>query len=121
MAVESSLATRVGSPLQSLPTAGVLTTAYTVPNGYTVEIPSAQVCSQGAVVSHFWISVAPSGAADTPSQYLYFNLPMDPYDSFKFDVGMLLNQGDQVRVKSDNGLVSFTFYNKVTSQLGNVL
>jgi hypothetical protein len=65
--------------------------------------------------------VAPGGAADATSQYLYFNLPMIANDSFKFDVGMLLNSGDVIRVKSDTGLVSFTFYNKVTSQLGNVL
>lgn len=122
MPSEATLATRVGSPLQSIPAAGILTTVYTVPTGYTVEVPSAQVCNQSAGISRFWISVAPGGAVDATSQYLYFNLPiLEGYDSFKFDVGMLLNQGDQIRVKSDNGLVSFTFYNKVTSQLGNVI
>ncbi len=93
---------------------------------FTVEhfrdsLLAAQVCNQIAGTSRFWISIAPKGAADATSQYLYFNLPMDPNDSFKFDVGALISQGDVIRVKSDTGSVSFTFYNRVTSLLGQDL
>jgi hypothetical protein len=109
-----------GSPLQSAPAAGTLTTIFTVPTGYQVNIPSAQVCNLRAAAGSFRISVAPHGAADDLSQYLYYDVPMIANDSFKFDVGCALAPGDQIRVFTSSGGVSFTFYNEIASRLGVV-
>jgi hypothetical protein len=105
-------------PIQSLPVAGTLTTLYTVAPTYQVNITSAQVCNQLATKASFRVSVAPQGAADALSQYLYYDVPMIANDSFKFDLGMKLSPGDQLRVYSATGGVSFTFYREEASQVG---
>jgi hypothetical protein len=108
---------RINSPIQAIPAAGALTDVFTVPLGFTLEISSGQVCNQIAGDSRFWISVALKGVADTPAQYIYFNVPIEGWDAFKFDIGLNLNQGDVLRAKSDTGSVSFAFFGSMTSVL----
>jgi hypothetical protein len=93
---------------QVLPSAGVLTTLYTVP-AVTSTIPSAlSVCNQSTRETTYRISVAVAGAADDPKQYLVFDAPLLPNEtrSPPFTLPSLATT-DVVRVQSGNGQVSF--------------
>jgi hypothetical protein len=91
---------------QSYPSAGSLTDAYTVASS-TVHIGAVLVCNQGSSAGTFRIAVAVAGAADTPAQYFYYDLPLSAPNSFEATVGVTLGSADVVRVYSSNGQMSF--------------
>lgn len=95
---------------QSSPAAGVLTDAYTCATTGAV-ISSVVICSRSpSVVAFVRISVAVGGAADDPSQYVYYDLPMPPNDTFIATVGISLRTGDIIRVYSDQAVISFNIF-----------
>lgn len=95
---------------QVVPSATILTTLYTVPSATQTSVSSIFVCNQSGANILFNISVAVNGAADNPKQYIYFQVPLDPNDSFVATVGLSLATGDIVRVLSDTGSVSFNLF-----------
>ncbi len=95
---------------QDYPNANVLTTLYTVPSSTSTTVSSITICNQSSGSANFSVSVAPSGAADTPSQYIYFQLYLDGNDTFIATVGFTLASTDQVRVLSNTGNVSFSLF-----------
>ena|SRR5437773_8328020 len=92
---------------QSFPVAGILTDAYTVPAATQAVVSTIVVCNQGASVAKFRISVAVAGAADAPSQYLRYDVPVAGNDGFDITIGVTLGATDVIRVYSDTGSVSF--------------
>jgi hypothetical protein len=92
---------------QSIPLAQVLTNLYVVPSLTSSVISSLVVCNQSSIPTIFRISLAIAGAADTPAQYIYYNLPIAANDTFIATIGGTLATTDIIRVHSDNGLVSF--------------
>ena len=96
---------------QNLPSAGVLTTLYTVPAATVTVVSSIVICNQNSAAQIlFRISVAIGGAADTPAQYIYYDLPLDANDTFIFTGGMSLSASDVVRIKTDTANVSFNMF-----------
>ena len=95
---------------QSNPASGTLTTLYTVPaNRYAVCI-SIIVCNQSSSTIHFRVSVAVAAAADTPAQYLYFDVVLTKNDTFIATIGVTLATTDVVRVQADSSQVSFNLF-----------
>jgi len=93
---------------QAVPTANVLTDLYTVPASSSAVISSIVVCNQNSSSTiAFRVSVAVGGAADTPKQYLYYDLPLTNNDTFVATIGISLAQNDVVRIQSDTANVSF--------------
>lgn len=92
---------------QSYPAANTLTTLYTVPGATSAVVSSIAVCNQGAGLTTFRISVAPAGAADTASQYLYHDVSITNGDTFIATIGITLAATDVVRVQCANGNCSF--------------
>ena len=77
--------------------ATVLTNVYTVPASTQTVVSTIAVTNRGAVQSFFSVSVAKTGAADDPKQYIYFDVPILPSDTFCTTIGITLSTGDIIR------------------------
>jgi len=93
---------------QSKPTAATLTDIYTVPSSTEAIVSSIVVCNQSATATAFRISVAPAGAADATSQYLYYDVAIPGNDTFAFTGGVSLATTDKIRVYNTLATLSFT-------------
>lgn len=94
---------------QSYPAANTLTDVYT-PSGVTATVSSVVVCNQGRDKATFRIAVAVAGAADTPKQYLYYDVKVLPGDTFTATIGVTLASTDVIRAYSSNGQMSFNVF-----------
>jgi hypothetical protein len=95
---------------QSYPAAQVLTDLYTCPNGTSLVGSSFSFCNQAPYSAKVRFSVAVGGAADDTKQYMYYDLVIDPNDTFVGTLGMTLAAADVVRCYSDTGTVSFNLF-----------
>jgi hypothetical protein len=99
---------------QLQPTASTLSTLYTVPGSTQTTVSSLTVCNVSGAADYFRVSIAPGGAADALSQYVYYGLYLDPNDTFIATVGFTLSttssNPDVVRCWSQNGNVVFGLY-----------
>ena len=95
---------------QTIPSVTTLTDSYTVPGATTTVVSSFVVCNQAGTDASFRISVAVAGAADTPKQYLYFDLPLPANDTFAGTLGISLAATDVVRVYASSANLSFNFF-----------
>lgn len=92
---------------QSTPSATTLTDIYTVPALKSAVISSVIVCNRGSVSTTFRVSIAISGAADTPAQYLYYDVPISKNNTFVATIGLSLATTDKVRIFAGNASLSF--------------
>jgi hypothetical protein len=95
---------------QSKPVALTLTDLYTVPASTSAVVSSIYVAnlSGAAFNTSFRISVAIGGAADSLSQYLYFDVPLSGNDTFVTTTGLSLATGDKIRVYTSGSTLNFT-------------
>lgn len=100
----------VGVLGQSIPAAGTLTAVLT--NGFSSRtvVSTLTACNQGSQPTTIRVSVAIQGAADTPKQYIWYNVPVSGYDTFSATIGMTLGANDVLRCWSGNGQVSFNVF-----------
>ncbi len=95
---------------QAIPAAATLTPIYTVAASTSAMVSTVMVCNQAGTSTTFRISVAIAGAADTPAQYLYYDLPIGANDSYGATQGWSLAATDVIRGQSANGLCSFNVF-----------
>lgn len=96
---------------QSFPSAGQLTVAYTVPASVSTIVSTIVVCNQSSSLSaKYRISIAPAAAADSSAQYIAYDGPLQPNESYAFTLGITLATTDIIRVYDDTGLVSFNVF-----------
>lgn len=95
---------------QLQPSASTLSSLYVVPSNLTVAISQLQVCNLAYANDTWSVSIAPGGIADALDQYLYYNLPIDPSDSFMTWFNFTLNSGDVIRCLSASGNISFSIF-----------
>ena len=95
---------------QSKPSAATLTAAYTVPALTTATVSTITVANQSATATAFRISVAIAGAADTPAQYLYYDIAISGNNTFATTIGITLGAGDIVRVYNTLATCSFNIF-----------
>lgn len=93
---------------QSKPSATTLTDIYTVPAATSAIVSTITVCNQSATATSFRISVAPAGAADASSQYLYYDVTIAGNDTFAATMGISLETTDKIRVYNTLATLSFT-------------
>lgn len=94
---------------QSKPNAATLTDLYTVPASTQVVGSSIVICNQGAATT-FRISVAIAGAADTPAQYLAYDVAIAANTTVIFTIGITLGATDKVRVYNTLANCSFNLF-----------
>lgn len=92
---------------QIVPTAITLTSLYTVPASKSAVISSIIVCNQNSSSILFRIAISVNGAALNSKQYIYYDLPLLPNDTFIATVGISLAAGDIIKVQSNTANVSF--------------
>lgn len=95
---------------QSAPAATTLTDLYTVPASTSVVASTFVACNRGAAGVKFRASVAPAGAADATSQYIYFDVALAANDTFAATLGITLAATDKVRVQTDTATVTFSLF-----------
>ena len=96
---------------QLVPTPTVLSDLYVVPVSTMTSVSSIVICNQNSSLwVVFRISLAIGGEADAPSQYIYYDLPLDSNDTFIATIGVGLNAGDAVRVQSSGPNISFNLF-----------
>jgi len=94
---------------QVAPAAANLTPLYTVPPQRQAVISSFTVCNRSGVATTFRASIAISGkiSDDDISQYLYYDLPMPPHETFIASIQLTLTAGDQIRVYAADPTLTF--------------
>lgn len=100
---------------QSKPSATTLTDAYTVPALTTAIVSTITVANQSATATSFRISVAPAGAADATSQYVYYDIAIPGNDTFAATIGITMEAASVVRVYNTLATCSFGIYGVETS------
>lgn len=100
---------------QAKPGATTLTTLYTVPGATTATISTITVCNQSATPTSFRISVRIAGAADTPAQYLYYDVAIAGNDTFAATVGLTLAATDVISVYNTLATCSFNLFGSENS------
>jgi len=91
---------------QNMPAAGVDTNLFTVANGTQVQF-NLFLCNQAGFQDMFTVALVPFTGIETPATFVAYNTPIVANGIFSMG-GLYLNSGDQVRVSSLNGYVSFT-------------
>jgi hypothetical protein len=95
---------------QSAPSATTLTDLYTVPALTSTTVSTLVVVNRSATATTFRISVAPAGAADTVSQYLFYDQLLDGNSSFTATMGITLATTDKIRVYATLATLSFSAF-----------
>lgn len=95
---------------QAIPAAGALVALYTVGALRSAVASTLKVCNQSSSPTKFRVSIAIAAAADTPAQYVYYDLTLDGNQTFSATEGWSLATTDVVRVYSANGLCSFSLF-----------
>lgn len=94
---------------QQNPQANVLSTLYTVPISTQTIIRSLTVANKGALAT-FRLSVQTAGEADSPKQYIYWDLPVPTNDTFGADSIITLNAGDVVKCYASSSDLCFNLF-----------
>lgn len=88
----------------------VLSALYTVPGATSTSVSSIVVCNRAAASATFRISVAVANAADSPTQYLYYDQVLAGNSTYIATIGISLATTDVIRVYASAGTVSFTAF-----------
>lgn len=99
---------------QGAPAAAADTTLYTVPATTNVIISTLTVCNTGATTT-FRVAVRRGGAALTTAHYIYFDATLGANVTLAVTIGMTLETGDVLTVRSANGAVAFTAFGTVVT------
>lgn len=90
------------------PTAGVLTTVYTVPTGYYARFTVMYIHNTGVSTKHItvqWIDSSASATYDILTQY---TLTAKNYLEFDGNAYIVLEEGDSIKITTESGS-SFSF------------
>jgi Fe-S cluster assembly iron-binding protein IscA len=68
------------------------------------------VCNRSATATTFRISVAPAGAADATSHYLYYDTALDGNDTFIATIGITVATTDKIRVYAGAATLTFSAF-----------
>jgi len=108
------MATRTYKTLGAIfPAAATLSIAYTVPTGKTAVLSNIHVCNQSATPDKFRIVIIKAtdiGGGVTAKNYVAYDVDIDGNDPVPCQLGATLGAGDQVRVYSLNGTLSFNIF-----------
>lgn len=99
---------------QAAPNATTETDLYTVPASKEAVVSSIVVCNRGAAATTFRISVASGGGATTTKDYLYYDLPIEAYDTFVLTGGLSLATTDKIKVYAGTANLSFSAFGNET-------
>lgn len=77
--------------------------------GKSVVTSSLVICNRGTSTK-FRLAVRTAGAALVVKHYLFYDAPIDQYDSLILPLGMTLTTSDVVTIYSETDTLSFTLF-----------
>lgn len=83
---------------------------YSVPALTKAVISTIIVCNRAASATTFRVSIRVSGEADNVKQYIYYDVPIPPNDTFASTIGITLNSLDEIWVYAGNSNLSFSIF-----------
>jgi hypothetical protein len=96
---------------QAYPTAATTTTLYTVPAATSTTCSTLVICNQSTTAADSVnVAVRVAGAALTNKQYIIYQMPMQPNNTYTATIGMSLATTDVVSCYSTNGTSSFNLF-----------
>mgnify|MGYP007090089655 CR=1 FL=1 len=96
---------------QSCPAANTDTNIYTVPAATNAIVSTLAVCNLNtSVPATYRVAVRPGGAALANQHYISYEFNAPAADGPRETIGMTLNAGDVVTVRSSSGTVSFNLF-----------
>jgi hypothetical protein len=95
---------------QVQPSAGTLTTLYTVPSATQTVASSIIIANLGAFPTTYKIAVRPAGEAINNKHYIAYDISIASLDSVSLTLGITLATTDVVSVESLSGLIAFNLY-----------
>ena len=95
---------------QSKPAATTLTAAYTVPSLTQVVVSTIIVANQSATATSYRLSISIAGAADTPAQYIAYDVAIAGNSVHSYTLGITLGPADVVRVYNTLATLSFNVF-----------
>jgi hypothetical protein len=95
---------------QSKPTAGTLTTLYTVPSSTQAVISSLTIANMGPTSTTYRVAVRPAGSAISIEDYIAYDVSIPTLDTVTLTIGITLGATDIISVESYSGLVAFNLF-----------
>ena len=95
---------------QSKPTAGTLTTLYTVPASTQAVLSSITIANMGPTGTTYRLAIRVAGAAISFEDYIAYDVTIPPLDTLTLTLGMTLATTDVFSVESYSGLVAFNLF-----------
>lgn len=96
---------------QSYPTAATTTTLYTVPAATSAMCSTLVICNQSTTAADSVnIAVRIAGAALTNAQYIIYQMPIQPSNTYTATIGISLATTDVVSCYATNGTSSFNLF-----------
>lgn len=90
--------------------ASSLTTLYAVPSATSTIVSSIMVCNQTTSAQTYRVSIRKAGAADTPTQYLAYDVVLPAGTSDPFTLGVTLATTDVISIAASSTSVSFNAF-----------
>lgn len=85
---------------QSAPVGNTETILYSVPAGTSAVVSSITICNRDTDPATVRVSISQSGVATSTKDYLYYDLPIDPADTFIATIGVTMAATDVIRVRA---------------------
>ena len=95
---------------QVKPTAGTLTTAYTVPSSTEAVISTIVVTNIGPSATTYRIAIRKNGDSITTAMYIAYDITIPALNALSLTLGITLDAADIVSVESYSGLVNFHIF-----------
>ena len=95
---------------QNAPASVTLVALYAVPALTKAVISTIIVCNRGATSTVFRVSIRIAAEGDSTKQYIYYDVPIPPYDTFASTIGITLNSLDEIWVYAGNSNLSFSIF-----------
>lgn len=95
---------------QTKPAAATLTDSYTVPGATQAVVSSITIANQSGTATSYRISVAVAGLADTPKQYIAYDVAILGNEMQTLTLGISLGAADVIRVYNTLATLSFNVY-----------
>lgn len=92
------------------PTAGVMTTLYTVPASTSTVVSTITICNQAATSAGFTIAVQPAGAGLLAKHYISYVTTVGANDTVSLTLGITLAATDLIACSANSSSVSFNAF-----------
>lgn len=95
---------------QSAPSATTETTLYTVPSATETIVSTVTVCNRGTAAGTFRINASVNGATTANSQFIVYDLLIEPKGILALTLGITMDATDVLRVYASTADFSFSAF-----------